>query len=288
MKTATLLYSTASGRGHFEKHLDYVKSRLEPQYELKAVLCRSLEEEIELACSCQDDALIVVGGDGTFQAICGALSERDRSPLIGYINGGTLGDVGRNFGVTKRLSQAVKIIEEGATTALDIGTLNDEHFVYMAAIGDFADIAYATPREKKKRLGKFAYYQKAVGEALHQKSIHVRIESDGNVYEGDTPFLLVMSGKRVGGFAVNKDGDYRDGKLELYVSPKGKFNGLLHYFFNKKKVLRLVGDAFQIEAPADEHWCLDGEKGPSGNASIGIKKRVLRVFCAKKYAEAEE
>ena len=56
----------------------------------------------------------------------------------------------------------LKMILEGTVKDLDICTINDVPFVYVAGLGKFTDVAYDTPRNLKKNLGYFAYMINAV------------------------------------------------------------------------------------------------------------------------------
>ena len=287
--SALFLYSEATGTGVVNRHIDEVKSRLSRCFDsLDVVLTSSMEDGIERAqkaCGVYD-ALIFSGGDGTFNHIAASLIGRENAPTLGYINGGTVCDVGRNFGIHGSFRRALKIIEEGHTCGFDMGKINDEYFTYVAAIGAFADIPYVTPRKYKKRIGRIAYYFRAVGEAFAPKKIHTHIVADGVEYDVFTPFILCLNGKNVGGFPINLgSSSIHDGKFELFLTKPGIFNGLLHYLLFKMRTVKIIASDFKIEVEYPLPWDLDGEKGPMGNVHIQALDSGLRIFCAKKYAK---
>lgn len=285
---ALFLYSDATGIGTVNRHLQEVLSRLGKVFDtLDAVKTASMEDGVARAiASCGVyDALIFSGGDGTFNHIVGALVGREDAPTLGYINGGTICDVGKNFGIHGSYRNALKIIEEGHSCGFDVGKINDMYFTYVAAIGAFADIPYVTKRKYKKRLGRIAYYFRAVGEALMPKKVHCHVVADGVEYDLNVPFILCLSGRNVGGFPVNsRTSSIHDGKFELFLTKPGIFNGLLHYLFFKCRTTKISASNFQIEVAYPLPWDLDGEIGPEGNVHIQAMDSKLRIYCSKKCA----
>ena len=289
MSKALFLYSDDTGQGAVNRHLESILARLKKTFsELEAKKTSSAEEGAALALEACGvyDVLIFSGGDGTFNNIVSALQGKENTPTLGYINGGTLCDIGRNFGVHGSYRRALKIIEKGFTCGFDIGEINGSLFTYMAAVGAFADISYSTKRKYKKRLGRIVYYFKAIGEAFVPKKVHCHVIADGKEWDLNVPFILCLNGKNVGGFPVNdKKSSMHDGKFELYLTKPGLFNGLLHYLFFKTRTTKIVASDLQIQADYPFPWTLDGEKGPVGDVHIKALDSKLRIFCAKKYAE---
>ncbi len=289
-KRALFLYSDATGMGQVNKRLDFVIASLKKSFpNLDVKKTSSMEEGMELAkqsCGVYD-ALIFSGGDGTFNHMINALAPCKNVPTLGYLNGGTIGDIGVNFGINKNLKKALRIIEEGYTTGFDLGKIGDTYFAYVAAIGAFADIPYITKRVYKKRLGRIAYYFKAVESAFKPKAIPIHIEADGKSYDLKVPFILCLNGKNVGGFPVNeRTSRIHDGKFELYLTKPGIFNGLLHYLFFKARTVKIVASSFDIQLDYPLPWDLDGEAAMEGSIHIDTVDSNMRIFCAKKYSES--
>ena len=286
---ALFLYSDVTGVGVVNRHLEEVKRRLSAVFSsLDIVQTTSMEDGMARAkAACGNyEALIFSGGDGTFNHIAGALVGCENPPVLGYINGGTICDVGVNFGIGGNFRKALKIIEDGYSCGFDMGRINDEYFVYVAAVGAYADIPYLTPRKYKKRLGRIAYYAIALKDTFIPKRVDCHIEADGKTYDLKVPFILCLNGKNVGGFPVNeRRSSMHDGVFELYLTKPGIFNGLLHYLFFKTRTIKIKAATFDIATPYQLPWDLDGESGPIGNVHIECFDPHLRVFCAKKYAE---
>lgn len=286
---ALFLYSDATGIGTVNRHLKEVVARLSARFEtLDVCQTASMEDGIEKAVGACGvyDVLVFSGGDGTFNHLVNALVGKPKTPILGYINGGTVCDIGKNFGIHGSFRRALRIIEEGYTCGFDVGRINDDYFTYVAAIGAFAEIPYAVERKYKKHLGRIAYYFRAIGDALVPKKIDCHVIADGKEYRLKVPFVLCLSGKNVGGFPVNsRKSSIHDGKFELYLTKPGIFNGLLHYLFFKARTVKIVASEFEIDLQYPLPWDLDGEKGPSGKVKIKALDSGLKIFCAPKYVE---
>ena len=285
-RKALFLYSEKSGRANIRKHLPEMIEELRDCFLTLDVFNSPSAEEgakkAKEACGIYD-VLIVFGGDGTMRNIINALAPMDNAPILGYINGGTISDIGVNFGIKGSHRHAVNIIKAGNIASFDVGKINDEYFGYVAAVGAFADIPYTVRRNQKKRIGRLAYYLKAVQEAFVPDKVKGVLRVNGQEIPFKTPFLLCLSGRNMAGFLVSRKSRFDDGKFELYITKPGLFNGLLHYFFFKMRTDCYISDHFEIEIDYSEPWDLDGEKGPVGVVTISCLPKRLKIFCAEKY-----
>ena len=281
-RSALFLYSSLTGNGVLFSRLPRIKEELGTIFDhLEAKDCESeqdIDEAVKDAVG-KFDSLIFAGGDGTFNRVASCLAEVDNPPTLGYINAGTLGDVGRNFGIGRNYKKALKIIEDGYSMAFDLGKINDAYFVYMAAAGAYSDIAYSAKRKNKKKHGRFAYYRLAIKEAFQKTRFEYRVNENP---AKTTPFLMFLNGKKVGGFSVNPKSKINDGQIEFYQTKCGAFNGLLHYFFHSKGMKTTIADPIRIECPPSTQWCIDGEKGPMGSVMVSVLPSRLRIYCSKK------
>lgn len=282
-----LMYSHQSGHKSFVTQIPYVKERLLARFDrVDFVSTSSANEAKEVAKKNSSfyDALVVVGGDGTFNNVINALKDVAKKPILGYINYGTIGDIGRNFGIGTGLKRSIDILVNGEITSFDVGEINGELFAYVCTIGRYSDIAYLTPRRKKRVLGKIAYYNAAVKEIKERKMVHASIEADGGHYEIDTPFLLVLNGINIGGFKVNRYASIQDGQMELFMAKCDLSNGVLPLLVNKDRVI-LRAHEFHIKTDEDMGWCLDGEEGPKGEAHIVTHPQMFKIIAKKNFVK---
>lgn len=286
-RKAILVLSSASGHALPEAKVEAICRRLCVAFSrLEVYRLGDLDRDLPLLEKKTEsfDVVLVSGGDGTFNHVVDRLSRLQSPPVFGYLNSGTIGDVGRNFGVGKSLSRSLRIIEEGHICQSDLIEINGCRFCYMGAIGAYSDISYSTPRRLKTLAGRLAYYDMAIREAFRKKTVHYRLSfPDGSTLEGEAPFVMVLNGRNVGGFPVNRNCAIDDGLFEVYLSRKGVFNGLLHYLpFNRNKPIK--ADEIWIQSDYPGPWCIDGEKGPQGDVHIKTLRKTIAVFCSKKHS----
>ena len=280
---ALFFYTEDSGHGQLTSHIGTIIESLRKHFgEVDVYRSPSVEAGFIVArdaCG-RYDVLIVAGGDGTFNNVLNAVVGQASIPTIGYFNNGTLGDIGNNIGIGHHWRKSLRIIKKGYVRPIDVGFANGHYFSYVCAIGRYADISYATPRKNKKYLGRFSYYFSAVGQAFKKKTVFVAGEVDGTPFEARTPFVLLLNGRRVGGFPVNPHGRIDDGDMELFLTKPGLFNGLMNYLFHVK-TRKLVGKSFRIHTDQQMPWCFDGEAGPTGDLQVECLHNAIKVFCAK-------
>lgn len=284
--TCLFLYNPNSGKGKLLKKLDYIKDELSKTYKsVVTIATKSLEDTIyqaKMACGTYD-VLAFAGGDGTFNNIVNAISPEPVRPILGYIPAGTVNDIAKNFKISKNIKSALKVIKEGNIHPFDIGKVNDQYFVYVLAMGSFAHVSYDTDQKIKRKYGKIAYYFRVLKEVLKKKLFHVKIEYDnGEVFEAETPLVLVLNSASVGGFLVNKRANINDGKFDVLVMKPGFASGLLNVI-RKRKHTRLSIDKATITLDTDMSWCVDGEKGTAGKIDIDCLQNHLSIFSKKEY-----
>jgi diacylglycerol kinase (ATP) len=283
MKKALFLYSGLTGAHGKLKLIEKAIARLSTSFDLVSYKTSSVEELKEKAqSSCSYfDVLLVAGGDGTFHQAINAIASESKKPILGFINAGTMGDVSASFGLSHSFWDGVKTIEEGHFESFDVCKANDVFFIYMAATGAYANVAYKTSRKKKKSFGKLAYYSLSAKEAMAKKEIALDIAINGERVSYNGPFFMALNGPRVGGFYVNKIGQQDDGRFEAYLTPSGSFNGLTSYLTSKRPWCFSSSSA-EVFSPSEREWCLDGEPYIFKNVKLTCLQKEIMVFCREK------
>lgn len=284
MKKALFLYSGCTGGRRAGKRIAKAIERLSVVYDLETIKTESQEELISrCASSCGAyDLLIIGGGDGSFHHAVNAVKKQGDAPILGFLNVGTMGDVGRVFGIGRTFQKNLRILESGHFEAFDLGKINQDYFVYMAAVGAYSDVSYTAKRKRKEKLGRFVYYWLSVKEAFRK----IRVKGSFVMKEErkgfNVPFLLILNGTNVGGFKVGKGSDPQDGKLEFFLTPEGIFNGLLHYFLPGRNFEKQI-ENLRVSLENECKWCLDGEcKTMDSEVCISVEPNGIRVLCDKK------
>ncbi len=277
---ALFVYSRDSGRKDFQRSISYVRKKLSSVFEtMDFCLSLSVEDSSSLYESAAKiyDALIIVGGDGTFHHALNVLMTLKRRPILGFINHGTLGDVGKSFGVRKSLRSAIKVLKKQNIKTIDVGKLETKegnyYFAYCAAFGTYSDLSYVAKRGEKKHLGPLAYYLLSLKQIFQREKIDYRRDGE----KKKVSFSMVLNGKWMGGFKINSQSSLTDGVFELYEVSGGAFNGLLK-FLPFKRIKPTIVSSASFTGLSQKEWCLDGEKGPKGDAKLQLIPHVLRVF----------
>ena len=219
------------------------------------------------------DMVVCSGGDGTLDEVVTGMMKRpvEKRVPIGYIPAGTTNDFAQSLEIPRNMPEAAKAAMSGKPFACDIGTFNEDFFVYIASFGIFTEVSYSTKQEMKNVLGHMAYVLEGMKSLYNIKSYKMRVSSDEMEFEGDFLFGMITNSKSVGGFKgiVKGDVKFDDGVYEATFIKRPKnplelqeiLTSLLieeidtnyMYSFRTKKLV--------IEAEEAVSWTLDGEFG---------------------------
>lgn len=222
--------------------------------------------------------VICAGGDGTLHEVVEGLMSLppELRPPCGYIPMGTMNDFSRGLNLPKRILQAAEIAAGSKFDAYDVGTMNGEPFVYVAGFGAFTKVSYDTPQQAKNLMGPLAYIFRGLSELGAIKSIHVRVQTEDEKWEGDVIIGLVTNAKSVAGQKIFRKSNVLldDGYFEgVFVkTPKNpiELNRILgSYVFSDfgPQIKTFSCKKIRIETSVPVPYTMDGESG-------GVKKRV--------------
>lgn len=288
------LYNPSSGKGKIAKKAEYIRKRLQKTFERVEVAATTSAEDLEARVregAEQFDVILFSGGDGTFNHVLQGVGTHE--VLLGYIPGGTTNDVARSLGIPRSVKGALKVIEQGCSRRLDCMRVNDRYAMYIAAAGAFTRATYATPQNIKKKLGILAYAFECLKTEMNFKVFPLRINCDGETVETSAVLALVLNGRSVASFPINRSGSMCDGQLELAVIRQaerpGFFRRIGAYFslaslflfgvkIKKKDILYLHGRHITIGTDNGVVWDLDGEEGMRGDIAVEVLPRRMRMF----------
>lgn len=219
------------------------------------------------------DLVVCSGGDGTLDEVVTGMMKRpqERRIPIGYIPAGTTNDFARSLQIPRNMTDAATVAMVGKAFPCDIGSFNDDTFVYIASFGIFTDVSYSTKQEVKNVLGHMAYVLEAMKSLVNIKSYQMKVTSEEMEFEGDFLFGMVTNSTSVAGFQglVRNEVVFDDGVYEVTFirRPKNpleiqellaamidaKLDSNYMYSFRTKRLV--------IEAQEAVPWTLDGEFG---------------------------
>lgn len=288
MKKAKLIYNPYSGDKSFKNNLDTVINILQlGGYKVTVWRSLSVEDIYEEVKESKDyDCIIVSGGDGTINHVINAMAKEDMYIPLGVIPSGTANDFANHIGLSKNIIECTKVITSGKIQEIDLGKINDQYFINVAAGGLLTDVSQKIDIHLKNTLGKLAYYIKGIEQLPNFKPIPVKITCDGVVYEENIYLFVVLNGSTAGGFKLAPGAVANDGRLNLLAFKACNIVELFNVFIqilrgdhiHNNRVLYLEGKEFRIESEASLEADVDGEIGPDFPLEIGIEHKRIKVF----------
>lgn len=291
------LYNPNSGKGKIKKKLPLVGKMLKTRYDEVEFYATKSAEDLQRKAgegAAEYDAIVFSGGDGTFNLVLSGIGEKKVD--LGYIPSGTVNDVARSLGIPKNVKRALKTIVGGRREQLDCMRVGTGYAMYIVAAGAFTGVTYSTPQKKKKRFGRMGYVFECWKKHMKFTSFPIEITCGGRTEKTNAVLALVMNGRSVAGFPVNRKASMRDGRMEIAVLRErgalgfwGRFRaffGIVRLFLfgakrESKHLLRMNGDAVSIRTDRGVVWDLDGEKGNSGDVEIRLLPKHVTMFVPK-------
>lgn len=235
------------------------------------------------------DMIVCSGGDGTLdEVVTGMVQCKDRIP-IGYVPAGSTNDFANSLGIPRNMIRAAQAIVNGRTFQCDVGSFNDDVFVYIAAFGIFTDVSYETSQDIKNVLGHMAYILEGMRRLSAIKSYKIRVESEEFVTEGEFLFGMITNSTSVGGFKriTGKYVELDDGEFEVTLIKKPAnaielnqiMTALLTGNINTQCMYCFRSGALKFFSDEEVAWTLDGEfGGRHKEVEIRDNKQALQIL----------
>lgn len=129
------------------------------------------------------ERLFVAGGDGTLNEVLNGVAAVEGAlgrVTFGLVPLGTGNDFANALGLPEDVAGAVEILARGRTIEVDVGVLNERHFVNVSAGGFIAEVSDAVNPQLKTLAGKFAYIIGGAQVLLEYEPVAARVETDGD------------------------------------------------------------------------------------------------------------
>lgn len=297
MKKCAVIYNPKSGKKvNFKFMPQFEKILSNYGYESTIYYTKYKGHAIEIVRDLEYvDLVISIGGDGTFnESVTGNYMRKDRL-VCAHIPCGTTNDIGVMFGYGKNMINNLKLTLDGTVKNVDICMINNKPFIYVSAIGKFADIPYETPRDLKKNIGYLAYLTEGIKSFFNKTRLsEITYEVDGNVYRGLFSFIIISSANRISGINnFYKDVKLDDNKFEVLMCNISKKKDIVKslYFLTMYDVSRVPGIYFyktdnikiKFADKPKKPWCVDGEKLDDDTTKFNISiDRSLKMMIPNK------
>ena len=237
MTRILVVYNEKSGSSDKEAlQKAFTATGLQPDY--IAINSRSLKPTLETLRSDPKAIIVAAGGDGTINSV--AANVMGGACALGIMPLGTLNHFAKAVKIPQDLPQAAQVIAQGATTQVDIGSVNSRVFVNNASIG-FYPRSLRFREEYTQKIGKWPAAAIGLAHAmLHPRRYAVDIVVNGSTQSLKTPFVFIGNNEyQRSGMGLSGRASLHEGILALYVikktQPVGIFRALLHTFLTKKR-----------------------------------------------------
>lgn len=166
------------------------------------------------------DFVMAVGGDGTVNEVVNGIIASGSDIPLAILRAGTTNDFSTIMGLPADLLGIVRMIEEYKTVRIDVGRMNKQYFLNVAAGGVLSEIAHNVPVGSKTVLGKLAYYVEGLKEisSLRLDTVPLRFETEEGSFETETFLMVVANSRSVGGFTnIAPTAKVNDGLFDVCI-----------------------------------------------------------------------
>ena len=298
-KKLFFIYNPHAGKENIRgKLFGILQEMADAGYALTVYPTRAAQDAVDQIRELPDDYDLVVcsGGDGTLDEVVTGMMQREHKIPIGYIPAGSCNDFARSIQIPGNMQQAAKVAVRGENYAVDVGSFNENHFIYVAAFGIFTDVSYSTKQEVKNAIGHMAYILEGMKRLANVKSYYMKVTSKEMSFEGDFLFGMVTNSKSVGGFKsiIGKNVVFDDGIYEVTFIRRPRtplelqeiLAAVMIEQIDTKYMYSFRSSRIVVEAEEPVPWSLDGEfGGEHTKVEISNNPRAVEIRISEEIRE---
>ena len=155
------------------------------------------------------DAVLVFGGDGTVNEVISGIAEKEYTPKLAIIPGGTGNLITKLLEISQDIDNAIDELDFSTTNKIDIGKSNGNYFGYIFSIGSLPEAIHNVGIEDKTKFGMLAYAINTMKSVVTDQAFNITVETENGNYIGPASHVLVLltnyfADKKI--FDENKDG----------------------------------------------------------------------------------
>lgn len=161
--------------------------------------------------------IAAAGGDGTVNAVAGAIIDHDVS--FGVLPLGTLNHFARDLSIPVDIAEAADVIIAGHTIAVDAAEVNGRIFLNNSSVGLYPRIVKLRERHEAHGAKKWAIAMLATLRAVRTAiPMRVQLSVDGADVTRTTPLIFIGNNEyRMQGTDAASRDSLQDGRLALYL-----------------------------------------------------------------------
>ncbi len=236
------------------------------------------------------DIIVGIGGDGTISKIMDAMIKRNLKSKLLIIPQGSTNEYAQSLGLSNHIEENLDLIKNGQVRKVDVGKMNDKHFAYVAAFGNFTAASYDTPQKWKNVIGHSAYWLYGAIKLNTIRNYHYRISFNNKTYDQVFLFGLISNAFQFGRIFKypHEEISLEDGLFEVLLIQKPDtimdyikllqhilIQDYTHPLFITAKVSEIT-----LESTHRSYtWNLDGENGGKQEITkIEVIKEAIEVL----------
>ncbi|MDR0272695.1 MAG: diacylglycerol kinase family lipid kinase [Clostridiales bacterium] len=247
-----------------------------------------------------EDVVIGIGGDGTFQELASALFGAGKKNRFAIFPAGSGNDFAMSLESGKRAALSkygknaehnarvfFEMLMRGETRSIDVITANGTAYLNIGNMGLDARIVQ-NAEVLKERFGRHAYLAAVYKSIARHKNLPLTIEVNGKKIEDEFTLIAVCNGQYYGGgMRIAPSASIDDGKITLCLvegMPRPKtmilFPSILMERHTKLKIVKYIEcESVKIISAGAETLCLDGNLYPcEDEIEFKIHPKAMDVF----------
>lgn len=225
------IFNSHSGGGEYRRDLPLILDSLRGLgYDVEERETAGVGDATRLAREAVEqglDLVCAIGGDGTVNETINGLAGAE-VPLA-IVPTGTVNVLAMELGIPLDPPDAVKLLEVGTVSWIDLGLAGDRYFGLMAGVGMDAAVVASLNPVMKKAFKEAAFAVQGLATYLTKEEPLIRVTTAERTVEG---YFAVFgnSSNYGGGFGITPLADMRDGLLDVCVLKDKSFLSTIWYW----------------------------------------------------------
>ncbi len=140
--------------------------------------------------------IVAAGGDGTISSVAHVLLMLQLPTKLGILPIGTLNHFAKDLGIPLDPASALEVIEQGHSIFVDVGCVNDRHFINNSSVGIYPYLVKARTELEKEGWTKWVAFLRALGSMLFRRfSFTVHFGKGNIVVKKKTASIFIGNNK---------------------------------------------------------------------------------------------
>jgi len=209
---------------------------------------------------------------------------------------GTANSFARALGIPLDLQGAIDVLVDGKVADVDLGTINESHFVNGSSIGMPSIVGRATPHVLKKYFGRAAYALVAAGKFLRFKPFLCVVTASGVEHVFEALDVRIASGGYQGGVLVAREAKPDDGTIMVQIlTGPSKWTMAKEWGrrafgapFGAANTVCLKAPEFLIDTDPSQHVSVDGEVITQTPVHVAVARNALLLMTPNAFIDRDE